>query len=137
MSGQHAGDNQMPFNHVIDQEKNIIVLKAKGTVSVKDIFSEIQQAISTRRGDGLARRLIDMTDQDLSAYIEDAPNILKMMSASAKALHSKRIAILFKEIPADFDFEKLIAPLKSETSEIELFTDKSEAVKFLNKPFKT
>lgn len=124
----------MPFKHIIDEEKNIVVLKAKGVISVKDIFSEIQQAINTRRGDGLARRLIDMTDQDLSAYIKDAPNILKMMTTEAKVLHSKRIAILFKEIPDNFDFEKLIAPLKSETSEIELFTDKAEAVKFLNKP---
>lgn len=124
----------MPFKHIIDQKRNIVVLKAKGSISVKDIFYEIQEAISTKRGDGMARRLIDMTDQDLSAYIKDAPNILKMMTAQAKALHSKRIAILFKEIPDNFDFEKLIAPLKSDTSQIELFTDKTEAVKFLNKP---
>lgn len=123
----------MPFKHIVDHSKKIVVLKSKGTVTAKDIVYEIQQAIHTKRGEGIARRLIDMTDQDFSGYIEDADTILKMIKASASVLGSRKIAILFKQIPDDFDFGKLISHLRSPTLEIEFFTDQANAIGFLNK----
>ena len=124
----------MPFNSVVNNERDIVVLKAKGKVSVMDIINEIQHAISTKRGDGITRRLIDMRDQEFSYDLEDAKKILKMMEASADVLGSKRMAVLFKEIPDSIEFKKIISLLNSATLEIELFTDKAKAVQFLNKP---
>jgi len=124
----------MPFKHIVDEEKNIVVLKAKGNVSVIDIISEIQVAIDSKRGDGVTRRLIDMTESEFTYDLEDAQKILKMMKGSANVLGSKKIAVLFKEIPDSFDFEKITSLLKSPILEIKVFTDKVKAAQFLNKP---
>ncbi len=124
----------MPFKHIVDEEKNIVVLKAKGNVTVMEIISEIQVAISTKRGAGIERRLIDMTEQEFIYNLEDAQKVLKMMNISANVLSSKKIAILFKEIPDSFEFGKLKSLLKSSTLEIEFFTDKVKAAQFLSKP---
>ena len=126
----------MPFKHIVDEEKNIVVLKAKGNVSVIDIISEIQVAINSKRGDGVTRRLIDMTEPEFTYNLEDAQKILKMMRGSANVLGSKKIAILFKEIPDNFELGNLKALLNSSKLEIELFTDKVKAAKFLSKPIK-
>lgn len=124
----------MPFKHIVDEEKNIVVLKAKGNVSVIDIISEIQAAIDAKRGDGVTRRLIDMTEPDFVYTLEDAQKVLKMMSVSANALGSKKIAILFKEIPDNFELQNFNSLMNSSTVEIEFFTDKVKAARFLSKP---
>ena len=80
----------MPFKHIINNDKNIVVLKAKSKVSVMDIISEIQVAINTNRGDGVRRRLIDVTEQEFTYNFEDAQKVLKMVNKSAKALGSKK-----------------------------------------------
>ncbi len=126
----------MPFKHIVDKEKNIVVLKAKGNVSAIDIISEIQVAINSKRGDGVTRRLIDMTEPEFTYNLEDAQKIVKMMRGSANVLGSKKIAILFKEIPDKFELENLKSLMNSSTVEIELFTDKVKAAKFLSKPIK-
>ncbi|MFH2091189.1 MAG: hypothetical protein ABIJ31_02395 [Pseudomonadota bacterium] len=124
----------MPFKSIVDVQKNIVVLKAKGKISVMDIISEIQHAITIKRGDGITRRLIDMTEQVFSYNVEDVQKIKKMMDVSAKVLGSRRVAVLFKEIPENSDFEKIIPLLNSSVLEIQLFTDRTDAVSFLNKP---
>ncbi len=126
----------MPFKHIVDEEKNIVVLKAHGKVSVMDIISEIQKAINTKRGDGIKRRLIDMTNQEFIYDLENAQKVLKMMAVSAKILGSRKIAVLFKEIPDDFDFDKIKTFLNSPNVVIEFFTNKANAARFLNKPYK-
>ncbi len=126
----------MPFKHIVDKEKNIVVLKAEGKVSVMDIIKEIQKAISTKRGEGLTRRLIDMSGQDFTYSLEDAQKVLKMMNVSGNVLGSRKIAILFKEIPKSFEFDKLKSVMSTATLDIELFTDKAMAVRFLNKSLK-
>lgn len=126
----------MPFKHIVDEEKNIVVLKAKGNVSAIDIISEIQVAINSKRGDGVTRRLIDMTEPEFTYDLEDAQKILKMIRGSANFLGSKKIAILFKEIPDNFELGNLKSLMNSSKFEIELFTDKEKAAKFLNKPIK-
>ena len=65
----------MPFKHIVDEEKNIVVIKAKGKVSVIDIISEIEVAINTKRGDGVTRRLIDMTEQEFTYNLKDAQKV--------------------------------------------------------------
>ena len=124
----------MPFKHIVDHKKKIVVLKSKGKVSTKDIVYEIQEAINTKRGEGIARRLIDMTDQEFSGYIEDAGTILKMIKASARVLGSRKIAVLFKAIPDSFESGEIILQLRSPTLEIEFFIDNAKAIEFLNKP---
>jgi hypothetical protein len=126
----------MPFKHIVDKEKNIVVLKAKGNVSAIDIISEIQNAINSKRGDGVTRRLIDMTEPEFTYDFEDAQKILKMMRGSANALGSKKIALLFKELPDDFELGNLKSLMNSSKLEIELFIDKVKAAKFLSKPIK-
>jgi len=126
----------MLFKHIVDEEKDIVVLKAKGNVSVIDIISEIQVAISTKRGDGVTRRLIDMTEQEFTYNFKDAQKVLKMMKVSANVLGSKKIAILFKEIPENFELKELKSFLKVSTVEIGFFTDKAKATQFLSKSTK-
>ena len=126
----------MPFKHIVDEEKNIVVLKAKGNVSAIDIISEIQAAINSKRGDGVTRRLIDMTEPKFTYNLEDAQKILKMIRGSANVLGSKKIAILFKEIPDKFELGNLKSLMNSSTVEIELFADKVKAAKFLSKTTK-
>jgi len=126
----------MPFKHIVDEEKNIVVLKAKGNVSVIDIISEIQIAIDTKRGDGVTRRLVDMTETEFTYNAKDAQKVVKMMKVSANVLGSKKVAILFKEVPKGFDLRELKSFLDLSTVEIELFTDKAKAARFLNKPIK-
>lgn len=127
----------MPFKHIVDNEKNIVVLKAKGQVSVVEIMAEIQEAIATGRGEGITRRLVDMTGQEIRFTAEDAKKILKAMKISAKALGSKKMAILLKEIPENFDFDRLQSKVTSPGFKIKLFTDKAEAARFLNESSKT
>ncbi len=122
----------MPFKHIVDEEKNIVVIKAKGKVSVIDIISEIEVAINTKRGDGVTRRLIDMTEQEFTYNFKDAQKVLKMMKVSANVLGSKKIAILFREIPKNFELRELKSFLNLSTLEIELFTDKAKAAQFLS-----
>ena len=126
----------MPFKHIVDKEKDIVVLKAKGNISVIDIISEIQVAIRTRRGDGVTRRLIDMTEQEITYNFQDAQKVLKMMKVSANVLGSKKIAILFKEIPKNLELRELKSFLNLSTVEIEFFTDKAKAAQFLSNPIK-
>ncbi len=126
----------MPFKHIVDKEKNIVVLKAKGNVSVADIMSEIKIAISTKRGGGITRRLIDMTEQKFIYNIEDTQTVLKMMTLSANALGSKKIAVLLKEIPDSLEFKKLKSFMNSPTLEIKFFTDRAKAAQFLSEPYK-
>ena len=68
----------MPFKHLVDKEKNIVVLKAKGNESPSDIISEIQAAIDSKRGMGITRRLIDITELDLVYSFDHIQKILKM-----------------------------------------------------------
>jgi len=58
------------------------------------------------------------------------------MKGSANVLGSKKIAILFKEIPDNFKLGNLKSLMNSSKLEIELFTDKVKAAKFLSKPIK-
>ena len=80
----------MPFKHFVDEKKDIVVLKAIGKVSLVDIMSEIQVAINTKRGDGVKRRLVDMTEQEFTYNFEDAQKILKLVNVSANVLGSKK-----------------------------------------------
>jgi len=124
----------MPFKHFVDEKKDIVVLKAIGKVSLVDIMSEIQVAINTKRGDGVKRRLVDMTEQEFTYDLEDAQKILKLVNVSANVLGSKKIAILFKKIPDNFKFEEIKSLLNTPTFEMEVFTDKAAAARFLTKP---
>ncbi len=124
----------MPFKHTVNKKLDIVVLKAKGEVSVVEIISEIQEAINTKRGDGITRRLIDLTDQEFTFQIKDAQTIITVMKASADILGSKRIAVLLKEIPDSFDFEKIRPFMNSSNVDIDFFTDKEKAIQFFNKP---
>jgi hypothetical protein len=123
----------MPFRHVVDDNKDIVILKVIGKVSVSDIITEIKEAITTKRGDGITRRLINMTDQKFSFDLESAQKILNAMQIQAKVLRPKKIAIVFREIPDSFDFDKIKPFLTSPTLEIGIFTDKTKAIEFLNK----
>jgi hypothetical protein len=123
----------MPFKHLVDNNKNIVVLKAVGKVSVMDIITEIRKAIDTKRGDGITRRLVDMSDQTLAYDLEDAKKILPMIEASASILGSKKIAVLFKEATNSSDIEQFISLLRSPNLEIEFFSDKTKAANFLSK----
>jgi len=122
------------FKHLVDEKRNIVVLKAKGKISVIDIISEIQKAIDTKRGVGITRRLLDMTDQESSFELKDAQKILKMVKASSNTLGSKKIAMLFNEIPDIVKSDEIRSLLNSPTLDIRFFTDKAKAVQFLNKP---
>ncbi len=123
----------MSFKYIIDNEKNIVVLKAKGEISIMDVLSEIEQAIEVKRGDGITRRLVDMSGQKFIYNILDVQLFLKGMKAHSKVLGSRKMAILFDEIPDTPEFEKILAMLKLASQEIEVFTDKIQALKFLNK----
>ncbi len=127
----------MPFKHIVDKEKNIVVLKATGKVSLTNIINEIEEANVTLRGDGIKRRLIDITNQEISFSPSDAQLILKMINTSSKMLGFKKIAILIKELPDNLDVHKLISQLDDHTVEIGLFTDKAKAAEFLSKPYKS
>ncbi len=126
----------MPFKHIVHTEKNIVFLKAKGEVTVMDIVSEIKAAINTKRGSGIRRRLIDVTEQSFKYELEDVQKILKMMHESADILGARKIAILFKKIPDDLKSEKLKSLLNTPTLVIEFFTDKGKAAEFLSEPLK-
>ncbi|MCD4719496.1 MAG: hypothetical protein K8S13_06505 [Desulfobacula sp.] len=123
----------MPFQHIVDDNRDIVVLKSIGDVSVPDIMTEIKKAITTKRGDGITRRLIDMTDQKFSYDLEDAQKVLNAVQIEAKVLRPKKIAILFQEIPDSFDFDKIESLLNSPIVEIGIFIDKIKAIEFLNK----
>jgi len=126
----------MPFKHIVDNEKNIVVLKAIGKVSLTNIINEIEEANVTLRGDGIRRRLIDMTNQEISFSHSDAQLILKMINTSSKMLGYKRIAILVKDLPEHLEIKQLISGFENHNVEIELFTDKAKAAQFLSSPYK-
>jgi hypothetical protein len=124
----------MPFKHMVDDKRDIVVIKATGKVSMMDIMSEIQKAIDTNRGEGVTRRLIDMTNQEISYDLEDAKKILNMMKVSSTILGSNKIAILCKEIPDSSVLDKIRPLINSPRLSIKFFTDKGKAAQFFNKP---
>ncbi len=123
----------MPFRHVVDDNKDIVILKVIGKVSISDIITEIKEAITTKRGIGITRRLIDMRDQEFSFSLEDAQKILGALQIQAKVLRPKKIAIVFQEIPDIFDLDKIKSFLTSPILEIGIFKDKTKAIEFFNK----
>ena len=94
----------MAFKHMVDEARNIVVSKSVGDVTVMDIITELQQAINTKRGEGVARRLIDMTESQFRYNIEDAHKVVKMVKLHARVLGSRKMAVLLREIP---DIEEL------------------------------
>ena len=75
-----------------------------------------------------------MTDSEVLYNLEDAQKVLRMLKASATVLGSRRVAVIFKEIPDSFDFEKIRSLLNTQSLSIGFFTDQTAAVQFLNKP---
>lgn len=124
----------MPFKYIVDEEKNIVVLKARGEISLVDVIAEIQKAINTKRGDGITRRLVDITEQDITFSVDDARKIVKMIKVSANVLGSEKVAVLLKKIPSNLDLSAIQSDLSSPTVKIKLFTDKAKAAAFLNAP---
>ena len=122
----------MPFKHRVDEKLDVVIIKAIGEVSIMDIMSEIQEAIDTKRGDGITRRLVDMTDQEFIFNEAEARKILTLLQVQGKLLRPKKVALLFKQIPEKFDFDKIRSLLNSEFLEIGVFTDKGNAITFLN-----
>lgn len=122
----------MPFRYRIDEKLDIVVLKATGAVSAIDIISEVQEAINTKRGLGVSRRLIDMTEIEFSFNEKDARKILSMMQVQGKTLGTVKVAVLFTKVPKSFDFSNIRGLLNTEFLEIGVFTNKANAVTFLN-----
>jgi len=122
----------LPFQHIIDAKRGIVLVKGTGKISIADIMAEIQEAERTRRGADISRRLIDMTEQEFMYDPDTAAQILDALQEEAKILHPRRIALLLKEIPRDFDLEKVLSHLNSPTTKIGLFVDRARALEFLN-----
>ena len=122
----------MPFRYKIDEKLDIVVLKATGDVSHIDIIAELQEAINTRRGQGISRRLIDMTDIEFSFKEEGVRKILSMMQVQGKILGTVKIAVLLKKVPKSFNFKNIQRMLNTQSLEIGIFTDQRNAVTFLN-----
>ncbi len=122
----------MPFKHIVDKKKNIVVLKATAESSIMDIVSEIQKAINTKRGEGLTRRLIDMSGQNFTYSLEDAQKILKMMKIHSQILGSRKVAVLLKKIPDNPYFQKISSLMNSSALDMKFFIDKAKAAQFLN-----
>jgi hypothetical protein len=55
-----------------------------------------------------------------------------MIKVSANVLGSKKIAILFKELPKNLDLKALKSFLHLSALEIDFFTDKKKAARFLS-----
>ncbi len=122
----------MPFKHIVDNRLKIVVLKSVGDITVTDVISEIKQAISTKRGAGFKRRLIDMTEREITFELTEVQKILGAMKNQAKVLQTRKIALLFKSMPSNFDLTDIESLLSSETLDIGIFIDKKNAVEFLN-----
>jgi hypothetical protein len=122
----------MSFRYIVDDEMDIVIVKATGKISMREIFGEIKEAVETKRGEGISRRLVDLTDQDFFYELRDAEEILNTLQQAAKSLNTKKIALLFKEIPKNFDLEKIIPLLNSPNMRIRIFLDKTKAIEFLN-----
>ncbi len=122
----------MPFKHIVDDRLKIVVLKGVGEITIADVISEIQKSIATKRGAGFNRRLIDMTEQEISFDLSEAQEILGAMQTQAKVLQTRKVALLFQKMPANFDMTDIESLLSSETLDIGIFIDKKTAVKFLN-----
>lgn len=123
----------MPFRHKIDKKLDLVVLKVTGKVSVSDIINEIKTALTTKRGMGISRRLIDMREQAISFDLATAKKLLTALQIQAKTLHSKKIALLFTHIPDNLELDQLDVLLNSPAVEIGVFTDKTKSIEFLNK----
>jgi len=122
----------MPFQHVIDEKLDIVIVKATGIITVADIITEIKLSVATKRGGNVSRRLMDLSEQDFLFDIESAKAILNNLKQAAKVLRPKRIAILLKEIPDKFDLQATLPLLNSPELKIGLFVDRARAIEFLN-----
>ncbi len=122
----------MPFKHIVDNRLKIVVLKGVGKNTIADVISEIHKSIETKRGEGFRRRLIDMTNQEISFDLKEAQKILGAMQKQAEILQTRKVALLFKSMPSNFDITEIEPLLSSETLDIGIFLDKKQAVEFLN-----
>ncbi len=122
----------MPFKHIVDDRLKIVVLKGVGENTLVDVIKEIQKSIATKRGEGFKRRLIDMTNQEISFDLAEAQKILRAMQSQAKVLQTRKVALLFKSMPSNFDLADIESLLSTETLDIGIFLDKKLAVEFLN-----
>lgn len=122
----------MPFQHKVSSEKNIVVVKAVGDIDIMDVISETQTAISDHRGEGITRRLVDLTDADLIYSLEDIKKASKMLKLQAEILGTRKMAIVLSETTPDIDLQNIKSLLEPKKLKAGIFTNKSDAIKFLS-----
>ncbi len=122
----------MTFKHIVDHDRSIVVLKATGRVVIMDIISELKKAISTRRGEGIKRRLVDMSKSEFLYTSEDAKKVAKLMKVHVKVFGTEKIAVLLEQIPGNDQFEEIRSVLNSTGLKFQFFSDRAKAAEFLN-----
>jgi hypothetical protein len=124
------------FNHIVDADKGLVIVKAMEKLSLKDIFHELQRATASRRGKGVPRRMIDLTEDVYDYTTDELTEVFSKMRVASNLLETRRIVILLKEFPKEIDAVKLAEGYSTDFFEIGIFDNTAEAVKFLNKPIK-
>lgn len=123
----------MKFKHKVDTDRGIVIVKAESSASIFEVMYEIQKAVVSKRGEGIPRRLIDLTEMTLDFSESDIEKIFSKLKFSAEKLQTKRIAFIAGHYPEGIDMEGLVKKFKTDSFEIGVFIDKGEAVSFLNK----
>lgn len=122
----------MKFKHAVDMDKGIVIVKAVGNLSVIDILYEIQRAIISKRGKGIPRRIIDLSEDTYDYSEDDVKLIFDKMRVSANILKTEQIAFIIKEYPSDYDVHKIADLYRTERLDIGVFTCSADALCFLN-----
>ncbi|MEA3286568.1 MAG: hypothetical protein U9Q77_04245 [Candidatus Marinimicrobia bacterium] len=122
----------MPFQFSVEYPLDIVIGRVVGEGNFSETFGEIKKSIITKQGEGITRRLYDFQDSDFFFDIDKAIQLVNIIQHTGKMLNSKKIALLFQEIPETFDLEQLAPHLESEDVSIGIFIEQAKAVEFLN-----
>ncbi len=109
-----------------------MLVKAAGKITAHEALTELKKSMITKRGEGISRHLFNFMESRFFFKKVVAIQFLQLLHLTGKLLNTKRVALLFDEIPVTFGLESIAPFLISEDVEIGIFVEQTKAVEFLN-----
>jgi len=95
----------LPFKYVINNRRDIVLVKATGKITAHEALSELKKSMITKRGEGISRYLFHFMGSRFFFKKGVAMQFQQLLLLIGKLLNTKRVALLFDEIPVIFDLE--------------------------------
>ena len=109
-----------------------MLVKAAGKITAHEALTELKKSMITKRGEGISRHLFNFMESRFFFKKGVAIQFLQLLHLIGTLLNTRRVALLFDEIPVTFGLESLAPFLNSDDVEIGIFVEQTKAIEFLN-----